>query len=79
MIEWSEHEEVVPDMMVMAKGLSGGYLRLAITLISEKLFSLFDGPVAEGKSLAYGVMACSPRPWEMSSFLCRHYASPLIN
>src|SRR5215831_7021897 len=54
MIEWSEHEEVVRDMMVMAKGLSRRYLPLAITLISEKLFSVFDGPVAEGKALAYG-------------------------
>ena len=50
----SEHEGVIPDMMVMAKGLSGGYLPLAITLISEKLFSAFDGSVAEGKALAYG-------------------------
>lgn len=50
----SEHEAVIPDMMVMAKGLSGGYLPLAITLIAEKLFSVFDGSVAEGKALAYG-------------------------
>jgi adenosylmethionine-8-amino-7-oxononanoate aminotransferase len=50
----SEHESVIPDMMVMAKGLSGGYLPLAITLISEKLFSAFDGSIAEGKALAYG-------------------------
>ena len=50
----SEHEAVIPDMMVMAKGLSGGYLPLAITLITEKLFSTFDGSVAEGKALAYG-------------------------
>jgi adenosylmethionine-8-amino-7-oxononanoate aminotransferase len=50
----SEHEQVIPDMMVMAKGLSGGYLPLAITLISEKLFSAFDGSVPEGKALAYG-------------------------
>jgi adenosylmethionine---8-amino-7-oxononanoate aminotransferase len=49
-----EHEEVIPDMMVLAKGLSGGYLPLAITLVSEKLFSTFDGSVAEGKALAYG-------------------------
>src|SRR6266436_6878091 len=34
----SEHEAVIPDMMVMAKGLSGGYLPLAITLVAEKLF-----------------------------------------
>jgi len=50
----SEHEGVIPDMMVMAKGLSGGYLPLAITLITEKLFLAFDGPVAQGKALAYG-------------------------
>ncbi len=49
-----EHEGVMPDMMVLAKGLSGGYLPLAITLVSEKLFSAFDGSIAEGKALAYG-------------------------
>jgi adenosylmethionine-8-amino-7-oxononanoate aminotransferase len=49
-----EHEAVIPDMVVLAKGLSGGYLPLAITLVSEKLFSAFDGSVAEGKALAYG-------------------------
>jgi adenosylmethionine---8-amino-7-oxononanoate aminotransferase len=49
-----EHEVVIPDMVVLAKGLSGGYLPLAITLVSEKLFSAFDGSVAEGKALAYG-------------------------
>ena len=50
----SEHEGVTPDMMVLGKGLTGGYLPLAITLISEKLFSAFDGSVADGKALAYG-------------------------
>ncbi len=49
-----EHEGVIPDMIVLAKGLSGGYLPLAITLVSEKLFSAFDGSVAGGKALAYG-------------------------
>jgi len=50
----SEHEGVTPDMMVLGKGLTGGYLPLAITLISEKLFSAFNGSVADGKALAYG-------------------------
>jgi adenosylmethionine---8-amino-7-oxononanoate aminotransferase len=50
----SEHEGVIPDMIVMAKGLTAGYLPLAITLVSEKLFSVFDGSIAEGKALAYG-------------------------
>jgi adenosylmethionine-8-amino-7-oxononanoate aminotransferase len=50
----SAHEQVIPDMMVLGKGLTGGYLPLAITLIAEKLFSAFNGSVAEGKALAYG-------------------------
>src|SRR5437667_12832906 len=50
----SEHESVIPDMMVLGKGLSGGYLPLAITLVSEKLFSIFDGSIVDGKGLAYG-------------------------
>jgi adenosylmethionine-8-amino-7-oxononanoate aminotransferase len=49
-----EHEKVIPDIMVLAKGLSGGYLPLAITLVSEKIFTAFDGSVADGKALAYG-------------------------
>jgi adenosylmethionine---8-amino-7-oxononanoate aminotransferase len=49
-----EHEAVIPDIMVLAKGLAGGYLPLAITLVTEKLFSAFDGSIAEGRALAYG-------------------------
>jgi adenosylmethionine---8-amino-7-oxononanoate aminotransferase len=49
-----EHETVIPDMVILAKGLSGGYLPLAITLLSEKIFSSFDGSVVDGKALAYG-------------------------
>jgi adenosylmethionine-8-amino-7-oxononanoate aminotransferase len=50
----SKHDGATPDMIVLGKGLTGGYLPLAITLIAEKLFSAFDGSVAEGKALAYG-------------------------
>ena len=50
----SEHEGVIPDMMVPGNGLTGRYLPIALTLISEKLFSAFNGSVAEGKALAYG-------------------------
>jgi adenosylmethionine-8-amino-7-oxononanoate aminotransferase len=42
-----EHERILPDIMVLAKGLTGGYLPLAITLVSEKIFSAFDGSVAD--------------------------------
>jgi adenosylmethionine---8-amino-7-oxononanoate aminotransferase len=50
----SEHENALPDIMVLGKGLSGGYLPLAITLTTEKIFSEFDGSVADGRALAYG-------------------------
>src|SRR5438105_450586 len=49
-----EHEAVTPDILVLAKGFTGGYLPLAITLVTEKLFSTFDGSITEGKALAYG-------------------------
>jgi adenosylmethionine---8-amino-7-oxononanoate aminotransferase len=49
-----EHESVIPDIVVLGKGLTGGYLPLAITLVSEKMFSAFEGSIGEGKALAYG-------------------------
>jgi adenosylmethionine-8-amino-7-oxononanoate aminotransferase len=79
----SEHEGVVPDMMVMAKGLSGGYLPLAITLISEKLFSAFDGSIAEGKALAYGhsytgnALACAAAKASLEVFENEHVLETL--
>ena len=48
-----EHEPVVPDIMILGKGLSGGYLPLAITLVTEEIFSRFDGSVIDCKALAY--------------------------
>jgi adenosylmethionine-8-amino-7-oxononanoate aminotransferase len=49
-----EHERVEPDMLVLGKGLSGGYLPLAITVVTDEIFSRFDGSVADGRALAYG-------------------------
>ena len=70
-------------MMVMAKGLTGGYLPLAITLISEQLFSVFDGPVAEGKALAYGhsytgnALACAAAKASLEIFEHEHVLETL--
>ncbi len=49
-----EHEAVTPDICVLGKGLTGGYLPLAITLTTEEIFCRFDGSVSEGRALAYG-------------------------
>ncbi len=38
-----EHEEVRPDIMCMAKGITGGYLPLAATLTTEKIYKAFLG------------------------------------
>ena len=40
-----EQEGVVPDLMTMAKGLTGGYLPLAATLTTEEVFESFLGAV----------------------------------
>ena len=49
----SEHEDVQPDIYVLAKGLTGGYLPLALTLISHEVFEPFSGSDAAA-TLFYG-------------------------
>ena len=50
----SEQEDVSPDLMCLAKGLTGGYLPLAATLTTERMYSAFLGPPAEGRTFFYG-------------------------
>jgi adenosylmethionine-8-amino-7-oxononanoate aminotransferase len=50
----SERESVIPDMMILAKGLTGGYVPLAITLLTEKIFSPFVSGATESNILSYG-------------------------
>ncbi|HWB61516.1 MAG TPA: adenosylmethionine--8-amino-7-oxononanoate transaminase [Chthoniobacteraceae bacterium] len=49
-----EQENVTPDFIALAKGLTGGYMPLAATLTTEKIFSAFLGTHAEQKTLYYG-------------------------
>src|SRR5437773_2004850 len=49
-----EHENVQPDLMTLAKGLSGGYLPLAATLATERIFHAFLGAPAENKTFFHG-------------------------
>lgn len=49
-----EQERVVPDILAVAKGLTGGYLPLAATLTSERIFAAFLGTYEEQKTLYYG-------------------------
>ena len=38
-----EHEGVSPDLMCLAKGITGGYLPLAATLATEEIYDAFLG------------------------------------
>lgn len=49
-----EHEKVRPDLVALAKGISAGYLPLAATLTSARIYEAFLGDYAEMKSFFYG-------------------------
>jgi adenosylmethionine-8-amino-7-oxononanoate aminotransferase len=49
-----EHEGVQPDLMTVAKGLSGGYLPLAATFATQSIFDAFLGHPSEGKTFFHG-------------------------
>ncbi len=49
-----DQEDVRPDLLAMAKGLTGGYLPLAATLATEKIYEAFLGPYEEEKTFFHG-------------------------
>jgi len=49
-----EHEDVTPDIMCLAKGITGGYLPLAATLTTREIFDAFLGPVREHRTFYHG-------------------------
>ncbi|MGA0848629.1 MAG: adenosylmethionine--8-amino-7-oxononanoate transaminase [Chthoniobacterales bacterium] len=53
-----QHEDVVPDFIALAKGLTGGTMPLAATLTTERVFEAFLGDYAEMKTLFYGHSYC---------------------
>ena len=49
-----EHEHVSPDLMCVAKGITGGYLPLAATFATQKIFDEFLGDPSEGRTFFHG-------------------------
>jgi adenosylmethionine-8-amino-7-oxononanoate transaminase len=49
-----EQESVTPDLMAVAKGLTGGYLPLAATLTTAEVFDAFLGEYSEFKTFFHG-------------------------
>ena len=50
----SHQEGVQPDFLCLAKGLTGGYLPMAATLTTSKVFAAFLGEYAEFKTFFHG-------------------------
>ncbi len=49
-----EHEGVAPDLMCLAKGITGGYLPLAATLATERVYEGFLGEHEEFRTFFHG-------------------------
>jgi adenosylmethionine-8-amino-7-oxononanoate aminotransferase len=49
-----EHEDVSPDIICLAKGITGGYLPLAATLATDEIYQMFLGEFDEFKAFFHG-------------------------
>jgi adenosylmethionine-8-amino-7-oxononanoate transaminase len=49
-----EHEHVAPDILCMAKGITGGYLPLAATLTTDEIYSGFLGEYQDFRTFFHG-------------------------
>ena len=49
-----EHETVQPDLLCVAKGITGGYLPLAATFATQRIYDTFLGDPWQGKTFFHG-------------------------
>lgn len=49
-----EQEQVAPDVLCLAKGITGGYLPLAATLTTDEIHDAFLGEPSEGRTFFHG-------------------------
>jgi adenosylmethionine---8-amino-7-oxononanoate aminotransferase len=49
-----QHEGITPDLMAISKGLTGGYMPLAATLTTEKIYKAFLGKYEDFKTFFHG-------------------------
>jgi len=49
-----QHEKVAPDLMCVAKGITGGYMPLAVTFASERIYEGFLGRHEDYRTFFHG-------------------------
>ena len=49
-----EHEEVIPDIICLSKGITGGYMPLAATVATEEIYQAFLGAFKDLKTFFHG-------------------------
>ncbi|MDA8079397.1 MAG: adenosylmethionine--8-amino-7-oxononanoate transaminase [Nitrospiraceae bacterium] len=49
-----EHEAVAPDIICLSKGITGGYLPLAVTVATDNIYNAFLGEFSELKTFFHG-------------------------
>jgi taurine--2-oxoglutarate transaminase len=55
-----DHWDVVPDMMTLAKGLTGGYLPMGATMVSDRLAGYWDErPLMHGHTYSGHTLGCA--------------------
>lgn len=77
----AEHAEVTPDIMVLSKGLTGGYIGHAATIATDRVFDAFwhddsgkafmHGPTFMGNPLACAVALKSIEVFERDDYLVK--------
>jgi adenosylmethionine---8-amino-7-oxononanoate aminotransferase len=80
-----EHEGVRPDLLCVAKGISGGYLPLAATLATERIYEAFLGDPARGRTFFHGhtytgnALACAAGVASLEIFEKDHVLDRIAN
>ncbi|MFO1094234.1 MAG: adenosylmethionine--8-amino-7-oxononanoate transaminase [Planctomycetaceae bacterium] len=49
-----EQEQVIPDILCLAKGITGGYLPLAATIVNDEIYNAFLAAPHAGKTFYHG-------------------------
>jgi adenosylmethionine-8-amino-7-oxononanoate aminotransferase len=73
-----DHEQVAPDLLCVGKGLTGGYLPLAATLATERVYAGFLGRFEDYRSFFHGhtytgnPLACAAAVATLQTFQREH-------